>query len=244
MILAIDQSYSDTGICYISKDGRIEATHVKTTADMPWEQRIDTILKALDGYFDLTSVDMPNPSPVKHVIIESYAYAGCSKIFQLGELGGCIKHHFHQKGVDAVTMHITHHKSFIAYNGMAQKNSTIKGLEARYGITGVKNDNICDALSIGLTFRAYLFWKSGIRFISAYDNNLMLKIDAYIHGSKKQTVEEKPKSRRSKKAQDKYSFTVGKKPKNIKSDTELNISDKARKTLRKQEKAKNRKKAA
>ena len=90
-----------------------------------------------------------------------------------------------------------------------------------------------------------LFWKSGIRFISAYDNNLMQKIDVYIEGSKTKTVKEKPISRRKKKVQDKYSFTVGKKPKSIKSDTELNISDKARKSLRKQEKeaAKVRKKA-
>ena len=73
----------------------------------------------------------------------------------------------------------------------------------------------------------------------------MQKVDVYIEGSKKKSVKGKPISRRKKKVQDKYNFTVGKKPKSIKSNTELNISDKARRTLRKQEKetAKVRKKA-
>ena len=50
MILAIDQSYSGTGVAYIASDGRIQADCIKTPSGIPWKKRWDTIIEALNGY--------------------------------------------------------------------------------------------------------------------------------------------------------------------------------------------------
>ena len=185
MILAIDQSYSGTGVAYISKDGRIESGLIKTRSDMPWETRIDFILDSLNRFFDLSAITMTNPSPVQYVVLESYAYGTSnSMIFQLGELGGNIKYNFHKKGVDAVSMLIAYPKMYMARNGQADKAQVINGLMNRFGIRE-SNDNVADAISIGLTYRAWLRWKETKDIGNSYDNTLMIKVDTYLNGIRK-----------------------------------------------------------
>ena len=183
MILAIDQSYSGTGVAYISEDGQIQSCLIKTFPEFSWESRIDYILKVLDSYFDLSAIDtITRPSPVKYVIIESYAFASSnSQIFQLGELGGIIKYHFHSKGVDVKTMLIAHPKMLMAGNGQATKSQVMKGLYGRFRIKE-SNDNIADAISIGLTFRLWLLWSEKKWEAKGYLLSLMVKVDNYLNG--------------------------------------------------------------
>lgn len=65
MILAIDQSYSGTGVAYISKNGRIQADCIKTPSGVPWEVRWDTIIAALNGYFDESAIKIEKPVIIK-----------------------------------------------------------------------------------------------------------------------------------------------------------------------------------
>ena len=44
------------------------------------------------------AITMDNPTPVEYVVLESYAFSrATASVFQLGELGGIIKYHFHRK---------------------------------------------------------------------------------------------------------------------------------------------------
>lgn len=191
MILAIDQSYSGTGVAYISADGQVQSALIKTSPNFSWEERMDYIIGILDSYFDMSALDsIDNPSPIEHVVIESYAFASTnSQIFQLGELGGVLKYHFHSKGVDVVTMLIAHPKMFMAGNGQATKSQVMNGLYGRFGIRE-RDDNVADAISIGLTYRYYLMWKSGTWKANGYLGTLMVKVDSYLNGKQ---PESKPK---------------------------------------------------
>lgn len=180
MILAIDQSYSGTGVCYISSDGRIETGLIKTRNDMPWESRIDTIISGLDRFFDLSTIQMDKPSPVEHIVIESYAFSrATSSVFQLGELGGIIKYHFHCLGVDVDTMLIAYPKMFIAMNGQADKKDVIKGLKTKLDIE-VKDDNVADSIAIGWTYYNWLMGQSENEELAPYYRVVLRKVGNYL----------------------------------------------------------------
>jgi len=184
MILSIDQSYSGTGICYLSSDGRIETFLIKTTADMLWEKRMEAILSLLDSILNLSAIKMDNPSMVSHVILEGYAFGGSFKGFQLGELGGVIKYFFYMKGIIARQIMISHHKMFVARNGKADKKEVMSALNSRFGMA-ISNDNIADAISMALLYRCFLAYKQGLKPEGIYDNILMVKVDEYLNGAKK-----------------------------------------------------------
>jgi len=184
MILSIDQSYSGTGVCYLSNDGRMELFLIKTTADMLWEKRMEHILSLLDSILNMSAIKMENPSKIEHVILESYAFGGSFRGFQLGELGGVIKYFFYMKGFSARQIMIAHHKMFVARNGKAKKDEVISALKSRFSID-TSNDNIADAISMALMYSTFLKYKQGTPPDGIYDKILMAKVDEYLNGTKK-----------------------------------------------------------
>lgn len=184
MILSIDQSYSGTGVCYLSSDGRMETFLIKTTADMLWEKRMEHILSLLDSILNMSAIKMENPSKVEHVILEGYAFGGSFRGFQLGELGGVIKYFFYTKGFSARQILIAHHKMFVARNGQAKKEEVMAALKSRFSID-TNNDNIADAISMALLYRTFLEYKQGNLPEGIYDKILMLKVDEHLNGTKK-----------------------------------------------------------
>lgn len=185
MLISIDQSYSGTGVCYMSSDGRMEHFLIKTTADMLWEDRIDYILSSLFSILDLSAVKMDKPSTVEHVIMEGYAFGGSFRGFQLGELGGAIKYAFHLKKYRVKQISISHHKMFVTHNGKAKKPEVIAALHTTFGID-VSNDNIADAISMALLYKTYLAFKKGTSEpLSIYNRILMSKVDSNLNGVKK-----------------------------------------------------------
>lgn len=156
MLLSIDQSLTGTGVCYMASDGRFETFLIKTTPKESWAVRMDRILKFLDDIFNLRTVKMPQPSKVDHVVMESYAFGAKGRVFNLGELGGVIKYHFHKEyAVEIPQILIQWHKMWVAGAGNASKLQVIKALRENYGID-VKNDNIADAVSMALFYKAHL----------------------------------------------------------------------------------------
>ena len=184
MLIPIDQSYSGTGVCYMSSDGRMEHFLLKTKADQPWEERMDYILSSLFAVLDLSVIKMSAPTPVTHVIMEGYAFGGSFRGFQLGELGGVIKYAFHQKNYTVKQISIAHHKMFVARNGKAKKDEVIAALHSNFGID-VTNDNIADAISMALLYKTYLAYKSGTSEpLGIYHRILMNKVDSNLNGTK------------------------------------------------------------
>ena len=76
---------------------------------------------------------------------------------------------------------------YVALNGSAKKPDIIRSLRLRFGID-VKNDNVADAISIGLTFKAYLKWQKKGTLGEAFNDEVMRKVDTYIK-SQKELVE-------------------------------------------------------
>lgn len=176
MILAIDQSLTGTGVCYLSSTGGMQTKLIKTNAKQPWSERMDCILSGIDSFFNLSDITLERPSKVDLVVMEGYAYAGSIKGFVLGELGGCIKYHFHKLGYHVPQISIAHHKMFVARNGRATKKEYIKALKARFNIEE-KNDNIADAIGMALLTRAFLDPER----CAIYDKAVFAKMKGYMN---------------------------------------------------------------
>ena len=174
MILAIDQSLVETGVCFVSRDGGVTANTIKTTAKMPWLDRLTLILSSLDSSFLLGE---SKGSPIETVVMENYAYGGSTKGFVLGELGGVIKYHFGMKGFPVCQIIASHHKMYTARNGHATKTDTMTALRRRFAID-TDNDNVADAISMGLLMRHMILVNENAATASAYESNLFTKVRA------------------------------------------------------------------
>lgn len=181
----------------MSDDGRIETFLIKTTSNEKWFNRMEYILSSLDSILDLSKVSMDSPSPIGHVIMESYAFAGSSRGFVLGELGGIIKYHFFKLGFDIKQIAIAHHKMYVTRKGNSKKPSVIAHLKKRFEIE-TKNDNIADAISMALLYRGYInYYEHGIKPDETYDRALFARVKVNLDGTK---AKERRKSRSKKSA--------------------------------------------
>jgi Holliday junction resolvasome RuvABC endonuclease subunit len=167
MLLTIDQSLSDTGICMLSEEGRMVTTHVKTSSSMEWFKRMSYILSFLDS----ARLAFESNPIILNVAMEGYAFGGSFKGFVLGELGGCIRYHYGLQDINVQQISIAHHKMYVARNGRAKKPEVIKALKTRFGIEE-RNDNIADAISMGLCYSHYLAYIAGTRVADAYETIL------------------------------------------------------------------------
>jgi Holliday junction resolvasome RuvABC endonuclease subunit len=191
MILSIDQSLTETGVCYMSSNGRMETFIIKSSPNQGWGERLKSIADRLSSIFYLNTIKMENPSRIEYVLIEGYALAGSFRPFQLGELGGVIKYMFHMMGQTVFQIPIQQHKMFTARNGKATKQEMIAALESRFGIIE-KNNNVADAISMALLFNAKLNKDSGLE-VGRYDSVVIERMEKSIHG-----IALKPKPERKK----------------------------------------------
>jgi Crossover junction endodeoxyribonuclease RuvC. len=191
MILAIDQSLTQTGVCLIGMDGEIYHTGVvKTTSKQYWFDRMLTIVSYLDFVYDLHCVEpiqiktMVGIPVVNYVVLEDYAFAGSFKGFVLGELGGIIKYHFRERSCPNVfQIKPQHHKMFVARDGSADKKQVMKALASRFDFE-TKNDNIADAVSMGLLTCALIAHEEGTAQFLPYEKNLLTKVRMVINGER------------------------------------------------------------
>jgi Holliday junction resolvasome RuvABC endonuclease subunit len=180
MIIAIDQSLTNTAVAVI-KDGRLlEVLNIKPNI-LTWHHRMMKIIGDIEGVYERYVREYPEEEI--ELFMESYAYAGSQKAFVLGELGGIIKFQFvlrHGKLVRQAN--IQHIKMFITGKGNAKKPEMIEQLRIKFGYEAA-NDNEADAIAIGL-----LMWHA-VEGISAndyskYQMNLFQRALAYSNGVK------------------------------------------------------------
>jgi len=193
MILSIDQSLTETGVCYLSSDGRIQTFIIKSSPNQGWGERLSSIVNRLNSILDLSALSIESPSEVEYVIMEGYALAGSFRPFQLGELGGCLKYNFYLAGYNVMQIPIQQHKMFTARNGKATKQEIIASLKDRFGID-TPNNNAADAVSMALLFNAKLNKDKGESF-ERYDLNIIERMEKSISGEGL-TAKPKKQSRR------------------------------------------------
>jgi Holliday junction resolvasome RuvABC endonuclease subunit len=69
------------------------------------------------------------------------------RIFNLGEVGGCVRLSIHELGLKSFEISPNSLKAFVTGNGAADKEMMIESTEKRFGIK-FEDDNVCDAYGL------------------------------------------------------------------------------------------------
>jgi len=142
IIIAIDQSLSETGICIM--DTKTE--RFKTGVIKPKKLRDMDRLLFLEKEIEKILVRHINRFGKENIsgIMEGYSYGSVGRTFELGELGGIIKVMFKEYDIPLEIVPPTKWKKIIVGKGNYNKYRIMLEVERLYGIE-FKNNNECDA---------------------------------------------------------------------------------------------------
>ena len=127
-ILALDLSLTRTGIC--TPTGK---TWSFATATLRGMDRVDAIVSEVHGFVTDTSADL--------VAIEGYSFGSQGRsVFNIGELGGCVRLLLHRLKVPFVEVPPSTLKKFSTGRGNADKDAMILAAVRRFGFEGETND--------------------------------------------------------------------------------------------------------
>lgn len=133
-ILALDLSLTRTGVC--EDDGACSCIHTDKLRGLP---RIDFIVRQVQSLAHC--VDL--------VVIEGYSFGSQGRsVFDVAELGGCVRFLLHRLGKSWVDVPPATLKKFATGKGNAPKDAMIAAAIRRFGFAGSDN-NEADA---------YLLW--------------------------------------------------------------------------------------
>lgn len=85
--------------------------------------------------------------PKGPIFIEGYAYAGKGMVFNIGELGGIVKHSLYLLGYDVTEMAPKDLKKFVSGNGNADKPLMIRSVLKKWKYR-TSDDNVADAIGL------------------------------------------------------------------------------------------------
>ena len=140
--MGVDPSLTSTGLCLPCGE-----THALSNKLTGWE-RISYILREIEQKL---IYDEPT-----HICMEGYAFSRgqVGRVFDLGELGGCMKLLFLSWGVPIILVPATSLKLYAAGKGNAKKEIVMKEIKRRWGRSFVSSDR-ADAFALqqfGLDF--------------------------------------------------------------------------------------------
>ena len=138
-ILALDLSLTRSGFCVGAGLAECESG-VLRTADLRGMERIDHIVRRVQELAQGCDV----------VVIEGYSYGSQGRsVFDIGELGGCVRFLLHRLGIPVVDVPPATLKKYATGRGNATKIDMVVAARERFGLHGTTDDNRCDA---------YLLW--------------------------------------------------------------------------------------
>lgn len=166
MILSIDPSTNGCAITVLDKrkDGYYEIVDYRLTTMIKKIHNLNTFkirLKNKNFYENIKEIinsieDLLDLYQLKKIHIEDYSFGSCGNyLFQIGELCGCIKYYFINKGIEVETIPITHWKKNVIGKGNADKRTIQNVIDNIYrkdikNFFSFYNDNLYDSLCIGL----------------------------------------------------------------------------------------------
>lgn len=140
IIAGIDPSLQKTGLIIMDSKGTILCEKLITPKKLKGVQRLQFIRNELLTYLRKYNVDV--------VGIESYSFSSRGRaMFNLGELGGVIRLALFDNNFKFFDVSPSSLKSFIAENGLADKEMMRKSVLRKYKLDIIE-DNICDAFSL------------------------------------------------------------------------------------------------
>lgn len=139
MRLGIDPSLNGTGIA-VSNGTELIHTETITIKKLRGMERVEFILSRIKTLISTYSIT--------EVIIEGYSFGSRGRaIFQLGELGGVLRHYFYTSGVSLKEVPPTSLKKAIAGKGNAKKEEMLEAVNNRTGLN-LKDHNQADAVAL------------------------------------------------------------------------------------------------
>lgn len=146
MIIGLDLSLRHTGYA-LCGDGRAikEAGTVKPPKGLRGPARLNYIGSRVEHTI--------NKNPVHLVVIEGYSMGSRGLSYDIGELGGVVRLAVWKKGVDALVVPPTVLKKHATGKGSASKEDMLSSVQVHYATS---NDNVADAVLLGLLGRDYL----------------------------------------------------------------------------------------
>lgn len=138
-ILALDLSLTRSGFCVGAGLDECESGII-TAQNMRGMERIDHIVRRVQELAGGCDV----------VVIEGYSYGSQGRsVFDIGELGGCVRFLLHRLGIPVVDVPPATLKKYATGRGNATKIDMVVAARERFGLVGTTDDNRCDA---------YLLW--------------------------------------------------------------------------------------
>ena len=151
--VGIDLSLTSTGLVFLTGDGMVDSFNIKTKPkNGSVTHRIAYIRDQIMNKFDTFSMVEDKP---KFVAIEGYAMGiRGGRSFTIGELGGVVKEHFRQRGIDVYIVPPNNLKKFISGKGTGDKDMVRLELYKKYGLELPTNDEV-DAAVLALMAHSY-----------------------------------------------------------------------------------------
>ncbi len=135
VIMGLDLSLNGTGVAIFSGVKTIETSSIVITPKMVKEgmrgmRRLRHVLSVL--------MDVVDEYGVTHVVMEGYAYAASGKVFDIAELGGCVKLGLLSRKIHLELLPPAQVKQWVSGNGQTQKD---KMLVEAFKLWGIDFDN-------------------------------------------------------------------------------------------------------
>ena len=142
MLMAIDPSLNEAGICIFDDENRLLYTcTINNPEKLTGMKRLSYIKKNLIYIIKKYKID--------YVGIEDYSYGSKGQaIINLGELGGIIRLYLYEHKIIFKVISPTTIKKFITNKGNSKKELMLLKVYKKYGIE-FENNNICDAYALG-----------------------------------------------------------------------------------------------
>ncbi len=141
-ILALDLSLARSGWCRTIDYGTPCQYGVLATAGQRGVERLDRIVREVQTLVGKVPVDL--------AVLEGYSYGSQGRsVFDIGELGGCVRLLLYRLGVPFVEVPPACLKKYACGHGNAKKIDMVVAARERFGLQGTTDDNECDA---------YLLW--------------------------------------------------------------------------------------
>lgn len=155
-VLALDPSLTSTGYAYMAQG--VLYTGCLPTGKMQASERIDYILRAVARLVDESKPEL--------IAYEGYAMGvrGGGRLFDIGELGGVLKHYFWRNGIEVLLVPPSSMKMFVTGKGTADKVAVANALADEIGcvFSSADESDAVGLLMVGEAFTDGLYLEHGL----------------------------------------------------------------------------------
>jgi crossover junction endodeoxyribonuclease RuvC len=146
IVLGIDQSLIETGLCIYRSDGMYTLSSIKPKK----EREVERLLLFKEKFTTFL-----RSNAINFAAIEGYAMGiRGGRTFSLGELGGLLKLILREEEIPTIVIPPTQLKKFVTSKGNCQKDLMMKEVYRKWQVD-ISNNNLADAFGLAKVADAY-----------------------------------------------------------------------------------------